>query len=99
MLSDNNDIDIKQEIDGKRNLRTYCIGCGFKNFEASNKEELSDLARRLNYKTLLYYCSKCRKNEESKNPKVSKTNNGKTELLSKCVVYDSKKKGLGCWAN
>ena len=50
MLSDNNDIDIKQEIGGKRNLRTYCIGCGFKNFEASNKEELSDLGRRLNYK-------------------------------------------------
>ena len=92
MLTDNNNIDIKHEIDGKLNLYTYCIGCGFKIFEASNKEELSDLGRRLNYKTLLYYCFKCMKNEESKNPKVSKTNNGKTELLSKCVVYDSKKR-------
>ena len=36
------------------------------------------------------YCSKCRKNTENINPRISKTSNGKT-LLSKCAIYDSKK--------
>ena len=36
------------------------------------------------------YCLKCRKNTESKNPKVVKTLNGRTMLLSKCSVCDSK---------
>ena len=40
---------------------------------------------------MLSYCSKCRKNTESKNPKVRGTKNGRTMLLSKCTVYDSKK--------
>ena len=34
---------------------------------------------------------KCRKNTESKNPKVAMTKNGRTMLLSKCAVCDSKK--------
>ena len=37
------------------------------------------------------YCLKCKKNTESINPKVSKTSNGKTIILSKCAVSDSKK--------
>ena len=41
--------------------------------------------------TMLSYCLKCRKNTESINPKVSKTSNGKTIILSKCAVCDSKK--------
>ena len=40
---------------------------------------------------MLYYCLKCRKNTESKNPKVAKTKNGRIMLLSKCTVCDSKK--------
>ena len=40
---------------------------------------------------LSYYCLKCRKNVESKNPKVAKTKNGRIMLLSKCAVCDSKK--------
>ena len=40
---------------------------------------------------LLYYCLKCRKNTEGKNPKVAKTKNGRIMLLSNCVVCDSKK--------
>ena len=40
---------------------------------------------------LSYYCFKCRKNTESKNPKVAKTKNGRIMLLSKCAVCDSKK--------
>ena len=38
-----------------------------------------------------YYCLKCRKKTESKNPKVAKTKNGRIMLLSKWVVCDSKK--------
>ena len=34
---------------------------------------------------------KCRKNTEGKNPKATKTKNGRIMLLSKCAVYDSKK--------
>ena len=37
------------------------------------------------------YCFKCRKNTESKTPKVVKTKNWKIMLLSKWAVYDSKK--------
>ena len=40
---------------------------------------------------MLFYCLKCRKNTESKNPKVVRTENGRTILLSKCAMYNSKK--------
>ena len=40
---------------------------------------------------LPYYCSKCRKNIESKNPKVVRTKNGRIMPLSNCVICDSKK--------
>ena len=40
---------------------------------------------------MLSYCLKCRKNTESKNPKVARTKNGKMVLLSKCAVCDTKK--------
>ena len=40
---------------------------------------------------LSYYCFKCRKNTESKNPKYARAKNGRTMLLSNCVVCDSKK--------
>ena len=40
---------------------------------------------------MLPYCFKCRKNTESKKPKVTRTKNGRIMLLSKCAVYDSKK--------
>ena len=36
------------------------------------------------------YCLKCRKNTENINPRVSKTSNGRTMLLSKCAICDSK---------
>ena len=41
--------------------------------------------------TMLSYCLKCRKNTDSINPKVSKTTNGKTMILSKCTTCGSKK--------
>ena len=37
------------------------------------------------------YCLKCRKNTENINPKVSKTSNGRTMVLSKCAICGSKK--------
>ena len=37
------------------------------------------------------YCLKCRKDTENINPKVLKTSNGRTMLLSKCAICDSKK--------
>ena len=42
-------------------------------------------------KKMLSYCLKCRKNTESKNPKVVKTKNGRIILSSKFAVYHSKK--------
>ena len=38
---------------------------------------------------MLLYC--CRKNTESKNPKVVRTKNGRINLLSKCAMCDTKK--------
>ena len=43
---------------------------------------------------MLSYCLKCRKNTESKNPKLSRTKNRRIMLLSKCVVCDSKNSKL-----
>ena len=37
------------------------------------------------------YCSKCRKDTENINPRVSNTSNGKTMILSKCAICGSKK--------
>ena len=37
------------------------------------------------------YCLKCRKNTKNINPRVSKTSNGRTMLLSKCAICNSKK--------
>ena len=53
------------------------------------------------YKTVSSYCLKCRKNTKSINPKVSKTKNGKTMILPKCVTRGSEesiciKKQVAC---
>ena len=40
---------------------------------------------------MLSFCLKCRKNTESKNPKVARTKNGWIMLLSKFAVCNSKK--------
>ena len=37
------------------------------------------------------YCLKCKKTTENINGRVSKSNNGKIVLLSKCGIYGSKK--------
>ena len=40
---------------------------------------------------MLSYCLKCKRNTENINPRVSKTINGKTTVLSKCAICGSKK--------
>ena len=40
---------------------------------------------------MLSYCLMCKKNTESINPRVSATSNGRTMILSKCAICDSKK--------
>ena len=40
---------------------------------------------------MISYCLKCRKNTESKNPKVVRTKNGRIMLLSKCSLCNSEK--------
>ena len=37
------------------------------------------------------YCSKCRKDTENVNPRVSGTSNGKAMILSKCAICGNKK--------
>ena len=37
------------------------------------------------------YCLKCRKDTKNINPNISKTSNGRTMLLSKCAICNSKK--------
>ena len=41
-----------------------------------------------------WYCLKCRKNTENINPRVLKTSNGRTMVLSKCVICGSKNQDL-----
>ena len=37
------------------------------------------------------YCLRCRKDTENINPRVSNKSNGRTMILSKFAIYDSKK--------
>ena len=37
------------------------------------------------------YCLRCRKNAQNINPRVSKTSNERTMVLSKCAICDSQK--------
>ena len=40
---------------------------------------------------MLSYCLKCKKSNESIDPKVSATSKGKTMILSKCAICGAKK--------
>ena len=40
------------------------------------------------------YCLKCRKDTENINPKVPKTSNGGTMILSNCAISNSKNQDL-----
>ena len=43
---------------------------------------------------MISHCLKCKKNTENINPRVSKTINGKTIILSKCAVCGDEKSKL-----
>ena len=40
IFTKNSNNTIRQDIDGKIHIYSRCIGCGFKTFESSDKEEL-----------------------------------------------------------
>ena len=58
-----------------------------------NAMKLLITVQNLKYKTscISSYCLKCKKNTKSINPRVSKTNNRKIMLLSKCAICVNKK--------
>ena len=56
-----------------------------------NAMKLSIKTLNLKYKTMSSYCFKCKENKESINPKVLKTNNVKTMILSKYAICGSEK--------
>ena len=43
------------------------------------------------YKTMLSFCSECRKNTKNVNPKISETSNAKTMILLNCPICGGKK--------
>ena len=68
--------------------------------EEGKKEELMELLNTINVlitvkslksKKMLSHCLKCRKNTENISSRVSKTNSGKTMILSKCAICGNKK--------
>ena len=48
-FTNNNNIKIKREIEGKTNLYSYCNYCNFKQFETIDEEKLNNLLESLNY--------------------------------------------------
>ena len=63
----------------------------FLRYERRNQKFKQQIKIQTIYKTTLSYCLKCRKNTDSKNPKVGTTKNRKILLLSKCAVCNRKK--------
>ena len=45
LTNNNNNIKIKQEIEGKTNLYSHYIDCPFKRFDTNDNEDLNDLAK------------------------------------------------------
>ena len=54
----------------------------------NNNLKYKYVAERIKMKS---YCLECRKDTENINPKVSKTSTGRTMVLSKCAICNSKK--------
>ena len=57
--------------------------------EGKGKTLIKLLDKLHNYKTIISYSLKCRKNTENINLKISGTSNGKTLILSNCVICGS----------
>ena len=63
----NSNIKIKLKAHGKIYLYFRCVDCGFIKFETIDKNEQSDLLTFYTiYKTILFYCLKCRKKQKLK---------------------------------
>ena len=60
-------------------------------YETRNQKFKKQIKIQTIYKTTLSYCLKCRKNTDSKNPKVGTTKNRRTLLLAKCALCNRKK--------
>ena len=86
--NNSNYIKIKLEIDRKINLYSYFIDYGFKKFETIYDEKLSDL---LYGKFRLYNFIVVFKEIQKVKSSGLEKNKGKLILLTKCVVFESKK--------
>ena len=75
--------DFVTMINEERNHRKLKEDIRMRKGQEDKKQILTDL---LKYKTMISYCLKCKKNTESMNPKVIKTRNDRTMLLSKCQI-------------
>ena len=58
--------------------------------EAKKKALMKLLDKMHQYKKVLSYCLKCRKNTDNINPNISGTSNGKTMILSNCAICGSR---------
>ena len=79
-------IDILWILGLFKNIYSY-----FKNMVEENISQGFRLKNISETGIFLFVCLNCRKNTESKNPKVVKTKNRKIILLSKCAFFDNKK--------
>ena len=65
-------------------MKTQRSETGKNNLIEEGKRKRIDKIIRQN--AMISFCLKCKKNTESINPRVSKNNNTKTMLLSKCAI-------------
>ena len=79
-------IDILWILGLFKNIYSY-----FKNMVEENISQGFRLKNISEMGIFFFVCLNCRKNTESKNPKVVKTKNRKIILLSKCAFFDNKK--------
>ena len=79
-------IDILWILGLFKNIYSY-----FKNMVEENISQGFRLKNISETGIFFFFCLNCRKNTESKNPKVVKTKNRKIILLSKCAFFDNKK--------
>ena len=58
---------MKREIEGKSNIYSNCIECGFKKIETIDKGEINDISKDLNYiyGAMVLYCLNCKTKTES----------------------------------
>ena len=85
--TENWNIKIKREKDGKINMYFRCVACGFKIFETIHQEELNNLLKGLNYIKKGYLIAW----------KVEKIQKVKTQKLEKNSLKKNAFIMLGCF--